>query len=49
MLAGGKAYHLSSLGAANSELEICVLLPVSEEERELGQEAVVDVAHKLDG
>jgi hypothetical protein len=41
--------HLGRLGAANGELEVGVLLPVSEEEGEFGQEAVVYVAHQLDG
>lgn len=41
--------HLGRLGAANGELEVGILLPVSEEERELGQEAVVHVAHQFDG
>ena len=43
------AYHFSRLGAANRELEIGILLPVSEEEGEFVEEAVVDVANKLDG
>jgi hypothetical protein len=40
--------HLSSLGAADGELQIGILLPVSEEERELGKEAVVDIANQFD-
>jgi hypothetical protein len=42
-------YHLGRLGAANRELEVGILLPVSKEERELCKEAVVGVAHELDG
>ena len=41
--------HLRSLGTANRELQVGILLPVSEEERDLGEEAVVDVANQLDG
>jgi hypothetical protein len=43
-----EAYHLSRLCAANRELEIGILLPISKEQRELVEEAVVDVAHELD-
>jgi hypothetical protein len=43
------AYHFSRLRAANRELEIGIFLPVSEKEGELVEEAVVDVAHELDG
>lgn len=42
-------YHLGRLSAANGELDIGIFLPVSEEERELCEEAVVDVANQLDG
>ena len=42
-------YHLSRLGVANREFEIGIFLPVSEKERELGKEAVVDVANEFDG
>jgi hypothetical protein len=41
--------HLSSLGTANGELQVGILLPVAEEQRELGEEAVVDVANQFDG
>lgn len=42
-------HHLGRLGAADGELEIGIFLPVSEEEREFGEEAVVDVADELNG
>jgi hypothetical protein len=41
--------ELGGLRASNGELQIGVLLPVPEEERELGEKTVVDVAHELDG
>jgi hypothetical protein len=41
--------HLSSLGTTNGELQVGILLPVSEEQREFGEEAVVDVANQFDG
>lgn len=41
-------YHLSCLRAANRELEVCIFFPVSKEEREFGQETVIDVANELD-
>lgn len=41
-------YHLGSLCAANRELEVGILLPVTEEQWKLGEKAVVDVADKLD-
>jgi hypothetical protein len=40
---------LGGLRASNSKLQIGVLLPVAEEERELREEAVIHVAHELDG
>jgi hypothetical protein len=48
-LAHRGTYHLGRLSAANGELQVGVFLPVAEEERELGEEAVVDVADELDG
>lgn len=39
--------HLRRLSTAYRELEIGIFLPVSEEERELPEEAVVHVAHQL--
>jgi hypothetical protein len=44
-----QTHHLRRLRTANRELEIGVFLPVSEEEREFSEEAVIDVAHELDG
>lgn len=41
--------QLSSLSAADLEFEVCIFLPVSKKQRELGEEAVVYVAYKLDG
>jgi hypothetical protein len=41
--------HLSCLCATNRELEIGIFLPISKEQWELVQKAVVDVAHQLDG
>jgi hypothetical protein len=35
--------------ASDGELEIGIFLPVAEEERELGEKTVVDIAHELDG
>ena len=43
------AYHLGCLGTAYGKFEVGILLPVAEEERELCEETVVDVAHQLDG
>lgn len=37
-------HHLCGLGAGYLKLEVGVFLPVSEEERELGEKAVVGVA-----
>jgi hypothetical protein len=42
-------HHLGRLGAADGKFEVGVLLPVPEEERELGEEAVVGIADQLDG
>ena len=41
--------HLGRLGASNGKLQVGILLPVAEEERKLREEAVVHVAHELDG
>lgn len=41
--------EFGGLWASDPELEIGVLLPEAEEERELGEEAVVHVAYELDG
>lgn len=40
-------HHLSSLCATYREFKICVFLPISEEERELLNEAVVYIAHEF--
>lgn len=42
-------HHLRRLSPTNRKLEISVLFPVAKEQRELGQEAVVDVAHEFNG
>jgi hypothetical protein len=39
--------HLRSLGTANRELQVGILLPVAEEERKLGEKAVIDVANQF--
>lgn len=44
----GSTHHLSSLSASYRELQVGVLLPVSEKEREFSKEAVEDIADKLD-
>lgn len=41
---GFSRYHLSSFGSCNGEFQICIFLPVSEEERKLAEESVVDFA-----
>jgi hypothetical protein len=38
-------YHIRSFGSGDGEFQIGIFLPVSEQQRELGQEPVVDVAH----
>lgn len=41
----GKPYHLCSFGAGDGELKVGVFFPVSEKERELGQETVIGISH----
>ena len=43
------AHHLGSLGTCDGEFEVCIFLPVAEEEWEFDKEAVVDVADSSDG
>jgi len=38
-----------SLCAGYGEFEVCIFLPVPEEQRKLGKEAIVDIAHRSDG
>lgn len=42
-------HHFCSLGAGNGEFQVGILLPVAEEEREFGKEAVVGLAEGSDG
>jgi hypothetical protein len=46
---GEENYHLSSFCSGNGELQVCIFLPVPEEERELGKESIVDFASRRDG
>ena len=41
-------YHLSRLSPTDGELEICILLPVAEEQRELRQKLIVGVSGSCD-
>lgn len=41
--------HLCRLGPRDRELEVCILFPVSEEEREFGEETIVKLARRGDG
>lgn len=41
--------QFSSLSARYGKLEVCIFLPITEEQRELGEEAIVDIAHRSDG
>lgn len=43
------AYHVRSLGAGDGKLQVGIFLPITEQQRELGQEAVVNIAHGGDG
>lgn len=38
------AYHLRSLGASYRKFQVRIFLPVSKEQRELSEEAVVDIS-----
>ena len=42
-------YHFGGLGTSDCELEISIFLPVAEEERELGKEAIVGFSGGGDG
>jgi hypothetical protein len=42
-------HHICSLSPSNGEFEVGIFLPVSEEEREFAEEAVVDVSGGGDG
>ena len=42
-------YHFSRFSAGNGEFEVGIFLPVSKEQRELGEEAVVGVTRRRNG
>lgn len=46
---GGPAYHFCSFGTSDGELKVGIFLPVSEQEWELGQEAIVGVPDGVNG
>lgn len=41
--------EFGSLSACYREFEVGVLLPITEEQREFGEESIVDIAHRGDG
>lgn len=43
------SYHFRSLSAGDGELEVGILLPVAEKQREFAQEAIVDTPESRDG
>lgn len=45
----GGAYHLCRFSASYREFQISILLPVAEEQRKLGEEAIIGVTRSGDG
>lgn len=43
-MASWTSHHFGSLGPSYGKLQIRILFPVSEEQRELAEESVVDIA-----
>ena len=43
------AYQLGSLSPRDGEFKICIFLPVTKKQRELGEETIVDVSSSRDG
>ena len=44
VVAPSSHYHFCRFGSCYGELKFCIFLPIPEKQRELGQEAVIDIS-----